>query len=81
MVVLPNVIVYTATVERDSSQFGQDSGRILRRVWYCEGSEENLLDCPTGERDNICDDDRDVGVYCFGKMTVNDCLMTSVHGQ
>ena len=64
------LVTYAAIEERNSSHFGQGSGEILRKEWRCEGSEENLLDCPTEvkSRSTECPYNRDAGIYCFGKL-------------
>lgn len=49
----------------DGNKFGEGVGDILLNLVQCEGTEQDLLDCPQGVTDGPpCDHSEDVGVEC-----------------
>ena len=44
------------------------SQATIGKIWWCSGSEQDLLSCPQESRSD-CGHDRDAGVYCYGKFS------------
>ena len=56
------------------ADFGRGTGLILLSNVRCQGSEDNLSQCPHGGvNQHRCNHEEDVGVICVGECTVDQC--------
>lgn len=62
-------LIGSQPVLRSSRFYGEGNGSILLRNLNCNGTEKNLLGCPSLQaRDRVCSHSEDAGVRCGSKL-------------